>query len=75
MVERIARGEVGEEELHHQVTHSCTVVKEGESVEEGAAVGARRPHQEFDPYQATVDQIADEDTETDNGKMEAEAVN
>ena len=48
--------------------------KEGESVEEGAAVGARRPHQEFDPYQATVDQIADEDTETDNGKMEAEAV-
>ena len=48
--------------------------KEGESVEEGAAVGARRPHQEFDPYQAAVDQIADEDTETDNGKMEAEAV-
>ena len=48
--------------------------KEGGSVEEGAAVGARRPHQEFDPYQATVDQIADEDTETDNGKMEAEAV-
>ena len=30
--------------------------------------------QEFDPYQAAVDQIADEDTETDNGKMEAEAV-
>ena len=24
---------------------------EGGSVEEGAAVGARRPHQEFDPYQ------------------------
>ena len=47
---------------------------EGGSVEEGAAVGARRPHQEFDPYQATVDQIANEDTETDNGKMEAEAV-
>ena len=40
---------------------------EGGSVEEGAAVGARRPHQEFDPYQAAVDQIADEDTETDNG--------
>ena len=48
--------------------------KEGESVEEGAAVGARRPHQEFDPYHAAVDQIAGEDTETDNGKMEAEAV-
>ena len=47
---------------------------EGESVEEGVAVGARRPHQEFDPYQAAVDQIADEDTETDHGKMEAEAV-
>ena len=47
---------------------------EGESVEEGVAVGARRPHQEFDPYQAAVDQIADEDTETDNGTMEAEAV-
>ena len=26
--------------------------KEGESVEEGAAVGARRPHQEFDPYRS-----------------------
>ena len=38
------------------------------------AVGARRPHQEFDPYHAAVDQIAGEDTETDNGKMEAEAV-
>ena len=48
--------------------------KEGKSVEEGVAVGARRPHQEFDPYQATVDQIANEDTETDNGTMEAEAV-
>ena len=47
---------------------------EGGSVEEGAAVGARWPHQEFDPYQATVDQIANEDTETDHGKMEAEAV-
>ena len=47
---------------------------EGESVEEGAAVGARRPHQEFDPYQATVDQRANEDTETDNGTMEAAAV-
>ena len=73
MVERIARGEVGGEALHHQATHSCTVERGG-SVEEGAAVGARRPHQEFDPYQATVGQIANEDTETDNGKMEAEAV-
>ena len=32
-----------------------------------AAAGVR-------PYQATVDQIANEDTETDTGKMEAEAV-
>ena len=48
--------------------------KEGDSVEEGAVVGARRPHQEFDPYQAAVDQIADEDTETENGTMEAAAV-
>ena len=29
MVERIARGEVGEEALHHQATHSCTVERGG----------------------------------------------
>ena len=29
MVERIARGEVGGEELHHQATHSCTVERGG----------------------------------------------
>ena len=76
MVERIARGEVGEEALHHHATQSCTVERGGPppSVEEGVAVGARRPHQEFDPYQAAVDQIADEDTETDHGTTEAEAV-
>ena len=73
MVERIARGEVGEEELHHQATDHAQW-KEWKTVEEGAAVGARRPHQELNAHQAAVDQIADEDTETDDGEMEAEAV-
>ena len=69
----IALGEVGEEELHHQATDHAQR-KERETVEEGAAVGARRPHQELDAYQAAVDQRTDEDAETDNGEMEAEAV-
>ena len=59
MVERIARGEVGEEELHHQATDHAQW-KEWKTVEEGAAVGARRPHQELNAHQAAVDQIADE---------------
>ena len=73
MVERIARGEVGEEELHHQATDHAQW-KERETVEEGAAVGARRPHQKLNAHQAAVNQIANEDTETDDGEMEAEAV-
>ena len=39
MVERIARGEVGEEELHHQATHSCTVRASARRVCFAEAVG------------------------------------
>ena len=74
MVERIARGEVGGEELHHQSHPFMHSGKRGEVSKKArpSVLGGRA--RSSTPYQATVDQIANEDTETDNGEMEAEAV-
>ena len=73
MVDRIALGAGGDEERHHQAPDHAQR-EERETVEEGAPVAARRPHQELHAPQAAVDQIAHEDTETADGEMEAEAV-